>query len=150
MPQSLSRLLVHIVFSTKNRERWLDDALRPELFTYMAVVGRSNGCEVYRVGGVIDHVHLAIDLGRTVTTAGIVRQLKLSSAGWLRDRSREHRAFLWQAGYGAFTLGQPQLPKLIDYIDRQEEHHRKIGFQDEFRRLLAKNQMEGDERYLWD
>jgi putative transposase len=150
MPQSLSRLLVHIVFSTKHREPWLDGPSRPPLFAYMAEVGRDLGCEVFRVGGVADHVHLAVDLSRTLTTADFVKKVKQTSNVWLKRRLMLHSGFEWQAGYGVFSLGQSQLSKLTDYIDRQEEHHHRLSFQDEYRGLLAKYGVTPDERYLWD
>ena len=148
--QSLARIAIHLVFSTKNRERWLDDSLRPELFGYMATVGRGLGCEVFRIGGVADHVHLAIDLGRTVRVADFVKRVKQASSVWLKERSSGHRGFEWQAGYGAFSVGQSQLARLVDYIDHQEEHHRKVGFREEYLRLLEKYGLPTDERYLWD
>lgn len=149
MAQSPARIYLHLVFSTKNRERWLDDDLRPGLFAYLATLGRDFGCEVYRVGGISDHVHLAIDLGRTITVADLVGRLKSSSSVWLRKQRRSHEAFEWQAGYGAFSVGQSNLPALLSYIDEQETHHRRVGFQDEYRALLAKYGVKGDERYLW-
>jgi REP element-mobilizing transposase RayT len=148
--QSLARIAIHLVFSTKNRERWLHDAFRPELFGYMATVGRNLGCEVFRVGGVADHVHLAIDLGRTRCVADFVKQVKQSSSVWMKERSTSCRGFEWQAGYGAFSVGQSQLPKLVEYIGRQEEHHRRVGFREEYLGLLEKYGLSGDERYLWD
>jgi REP element-mobilizing transposase RayT len=150
MSQSLSRLLVHLVFSTKHREPWLDDALRPSLFAYMAEVGRELGCEVFRVGGMADHVHLAIDLSRTVTTADFVKKVKQTSNVWLKRESKRHDGFEWQAGYGVFSLGPSQLSRLTDYIDRQEEHHRRHSFQEEYLALLGKYGVTPDERYLWD
>ena len=150
MPQSLSRLLVHLVFSTKHREPRLDDALRPSLFVYMAEIGRDLGCEVYRVGGVADHVHLAVELSRTITAADFVKKVKQASNVWLKRRSKRHDGFEWQVGYGVFSLGQSQLSKLTDYIDRQEEHHRRQTFQEEYLALLVKYGVTPDERYLWD
>jgi len=85
---------------------------------------------------VTDHVHLAIDLGRTVCVADFAKRIKQASSVWLKEQSREHHRFEWQAGYGAFSVGQSQLPKLIEYIDNQEEHHRKVGFREEYLRLL--------------
>ncbi|BCU76534.1 IS200/IS605 family transposase [Luteolibacter sp. LG18] len=150
MPQSLARVLLHLVFSTKNRERWLDAPLRPALYGYMAAVGRDLGCEVFRIGGVDDHVHLAIDLGRTVSVSEFVKKVKQTSSVWLKEQSRPHAAFEWQRGYGSFSIGQSQLARLIEYIDGQEDHHRKIGFADEYRALLRKYKMQGDERFMWD
>lgn len=124
MPQSLSRILIHVVFSTKNREPSLSNSVRPGLFGYLAAVGRDLGCEVFRVGGVADHVHLAIDLGRTVAIAEFVKKVKQTSSVWLKEQPDGPRHFEWQAGYGAFSVGQSQLDALLGYIEKQEERHR--------------------------
>ncbi len=150
MPGSLSRILLHIVFSTKNREPWLDGEIRPRAFGYLAEVGRDLGCEVYRVGGTADHVHLAVLLSRTLAVAEFVQKVKRTSSVWVKDHGSRHSGLSWQAGYGAFSLGVSQLAVLTKYIDGQEEHHRKVGFQVEYRRLLAKYGVDSDERYLWD
>jgi putative transposase len=150
MPQSLSRILLHLVFSTKNRERFLDAAIRPRMSAYLAEVGREMGCEVYRVGGVSDHVHLAIQLSRTITVADFTKKLKVTSSVWIKDQGAGYQGFSWQAGYGVFSLGASQLSALIAYIDGQEDHHRVKGFQEEYREFLLKYGVEYDERYVWD
>ncbi len=150
MPQSLARILVHVVFSTKNREPVLYSEVRPPLFGYLAAVGRDLGCEVFRVGGVADHVHMAIDLGRTVAIADFAKKVKQTSSVWLKEQSGGPRHFEWQVGYGAFSVGQSQLAVLVRYVDRQEAHHRKQTFQEEYRKLLAKYGVEADERFVWD
>jgi putative transposase len=103
MPQSLSLVIIHLIFSTKDRYPFLGPAIRPHLHAYLATVARSADCECYRVGGVADHVHLAIRLGRTVTIAKLVEALKTSSSKWLKTESPELAAFLWQRGYAAFS-----------------------------------------------
>ncbi len=128
----------------------MSPAIRPALFGYLASVGRDLGCEVFRVGGVADHVHLAVDLSRTVTVADFVKKVKQTSSMWIKEQSGGPRRFEWQAGYGAFSVGQSQLQGLVDYIDGQEEHHRKRTFQEEYRALLTKYGVEADERYVWD
>lgn len=150
MAQSLSRILLHLVFSTKNREPWLDARLRPRVFAYLAVVGREMGCEVYRVGGMADHVHMAIQGGRTMTVADFVKRVKSTSSQWIKAEGENHAGFAWQAGYGVFSLGASQLAVLTEYIDRQEEHHRVKGFQEEYREFLRKYEVAYDERYVWD
>ena len=150
MPQSLARVVVHIVFSTKNREPWLDDELRPRVFAYLAEVGRDHECEVYRVGGMPDHVHLAVQLGRTISVANLVKVVKQTSSVWIKREGRNHGGFAWQAGYGAFSVGVSQLPALVEYIDKQEEHHRAKGFQEEYRGFLKRYGLDYDERYVWD
>ena len=150
MPQSLSFLLIHVVFSTKDRAPDLDPAIRPALYAYLATVARNAGCECYRVGGVADHVHLAIRFSRTLTTAKLVEELKTASSKWLKTQSPALAAFGWQRGYGAFSVSASDLEALRQYIDNQEEHHRKRTFQEEYRAFLAKYGIEYDERYVWD
>ena len=143
-------MIVHLVFSTKDRELWLTDSIRARAFAYLAEIGRDLGCEVYRVGGMPDHVHLAVRLPRTLTLADLSQKLKSLSSSWIKREGDHHAGFAWQSGYGAFSLGPSQLPKLVEYIDNQEEHHRKQSFQDEYRRFLEKYGIEFDERYVWD
>lgn len=150
MPQSLSFLLVHVVFSTKERAPLLSAEIRPALHAYLATVARNVDCECFRAGGVADHVHLAIRLARTVTVANLVETLKTSSSKWVKTQSPALAAFAWQRGYGAFSAGPSDRDALFHYIDGQEEHHRTRTFQDEYRTFLKKYGIEYDERYVWD
>lgn len=150
MPQSLSYLLTHIVFSTKDRAPLLDATVRPALHAYLATVARNVDCECFRVGGVADHVHLAVRLSRTISMAQLIEELKTSSSKWLKTQSSELAAFAWQRGYGAFSVGPSDLHSLLHYIDNQEEHHRTRTFQDEYRAFVTKYGIGYDERYVWD
>ncbi len=150
MPQSLSLVIVHVTFSTKGRTPYISAKLRPDLHAYLATVARNAGCECYRVGGVADHVHLAMRLSRTLTIAALVEELKTSSSMWMKKRSETLHGFAWQRGYGAFSVAPKDLGDVVEYIDSQEEHHRMRTFQDEYRALLAKYGIEFDERYVWD
>ena len=150
MPQSLSLLLVHLVFSTKDRAPVLDPIVRSELFAYLASVARNAGCECYTAGGVADHVHLAVRLSRTLTLAKLVEELKTSSSKWLKAQSPKLAGFSWQSGYGAFSVSPSGLQSVRHYIDSQEEHHRKRTFEEEYRGFLQRYGIEFDERYLWD
>ena len=150
MSQSLALVIVHVIFSTKNRESSLGPATRPKLHAYLATVARNAGCECHRVGGVADHVHLAIGLSRTVTIAAIVEELKTTSSKWVKTQSPELAEFAWQRGYAAFSVGPKDLSALCDYIDTQDEHHKSRTFQDEYRALLVRYGVAFDERYVWD
>jgi REP element-mobilizing transposase RayT len=150
MPQSLSLVVIHVIFSTKDRLPQLDDGVRPRLHAYLATIARNTGCEAYRVGGVADHVHFALQLSRTVTIADLIEELKTSSSKWLKTQSPELSGFTWQRGYGCFSVGPTDLESLCTYISGQEEHHRTRTFQEEFRMLLAKYKVEYDEAYVWD
>jgi putative transposase len=149
VPQSLARLLVHLVFSTKNRVPFLQFLeLRSEVHAYLTATLRGLDCEPVQVGGVADHVHLLFGLSRTISLAELVKDLKTSSTKMMRDKG--HRDFSWQSGYGAFSVSESNKSVVIAYIVNQKMHHRKMTFQEEIRVLLTKHSMRFDERYLWD
>ncbi|WP_193213049.1 IS200/IS605 family transposase [Luteolibacter marinus] len=150
MPQSLSLTLVHVIFSTKDRMPLLTPAVRPDLHAYLATVARHGDGECYRVGGVADHVHLAVRLSRTVSIADLIGELKTSSSKWLKDRSPALSKFSWQRGYAAFSICPRDRDAVISYIDAQEEHHKTRSFQDEYRYFLGKYGIDFDEQYVWD
>ena len=149
MPQSLSNILVHLVFSTKNREPLIYTAIRSRLHAYIVGILDQLNAPSIRVGGVADHVHILFVLGRTNSIAEIVEEVKKSSSKWMKITG-EVTEFSWQAGYGAFSIGESQVETLIQYIDNQEEHHRKISFQDEYRKFLQRYKISYDEKYVWD
>jgi putative transposase len=138
MPQSLSRILLHLIFSTKNREPWLTPEIRTELHPYLAVVLREKGCPALQVGGVEDHVHLLFGLSRTLTVAELVETVKTSSSKWMKTKGEAHRGFHWQTGYGAFSVSQSDSEAVVLYIQNQEQHHRKMTFQEEYRKFLLR------------
>ncbi len=150
MPQSLSLVVVHIIFSTKERQPFLDADLRSATHAYLATVARDVRCECYRAGGMADHVHLAIRLARTITIADLVEKLKTSSSKWVKTQPTGHQAFAWQRGYGCFSIGPRDLEALRIYIDNQAEHHRVRSFQEEFRMFLERYGVEYNEAYVWD
>ncbi len=150
MPQSLSLDIIHIIFSTKDRHPVLDPDMRPEVHADPATVARGIGCEAYRVGGMVDHVHLAFRLPRTVTIADLVQELKTSSSKWVKTRSPDFAAFSWQRGYACFSVEPSDLEALRQYINHQEEHQRMRTFQEEFRAFLGKDDVDYDEAYAWD
>jgi putative transposase len=150
MAQSLAKIILHLVFSTKNRDRWIKNCIQPELFAYLAGICRKLGSNAYRVGGTEDHIHIACTLPRTLTVSKLLEEIKKSSSVWLKKQDDKFRSFAWQAGYGAFSLGESQLPLLMRYIDNQREHHSLCSFQEEFIDLLNRYEIKYDEKYLWD
>ena len=150
MPQSLSRILVHLVFSTKNRESVLSAELQSELHPYLATTLDNMDCPSLRVGGVADHVHMLFGLSRTKTIAEIVETVKTTSSKWLKSKDARLASFHWQSGYAAFSVSQSDADQVVAYIANQAEHHRKRTFQEEYRLLLEKYQVAFDERYVWD
>jgi REP element-mobilizing transposase RayT len=151
MSQSLAKILVHVVFSTKDRRPFLrDPLLREELHHYLGGILNQLGCQPVIAGGVADHVHILCVLSRTVTAAEMVKEVKRGSAVWLKTKSPELQDFAWQNGYGIFSIGFSQLGTVRDYIAGQADHHRRVSFQDELREFLRRYEISGDERYLWD
>jgi putative transposase len=151
MPQSLAQILVHTVFSTKERRPFLrEGALPQELHHYLGGILKRLDCQPIIVGGIEDHVHLLASLSRTCQAAEMVKEVKRGSSLWLKERDARLRDFAWQNGYGMFSIGFSQIEPLRGYIAGQEEHHRQVSFQDEFRRLLQRYQIAYDERYVWD
>ena len=150
MPQSLSAVYIHLVFSTKNREPFLSDKLvRIALHAQIGGISKTLGCAPIRAGGVEDHVHLLARFGRTITQAEWVKELKRVSNLWLKKR-HGLSIFECQGGYADFSVSESNLEQVKRYIANQEQHHRKISFQDELRALLQRHRIEWDERYVWD
>jgi len=150
MSQSLSQVIIHVIFSTKDRRPWLDLAIRPRMHGYLATTCRDCHCEAYRVGGVADHVHLAVRLARTITQADLLEKIKKTSSSWIKTQAPQYGDFSWQVGYGSFSVGWSQLEDLVRYIDSQEQHHHRQTFQEEFLNMIKKYHVQFDERYLWD
>jgi REP element-mobilizing transposase RayT len=151
MAQSLARILVHAVFSTKDRRPFLrDTALREELHRYLGGILAHLQCQPIIIGGVEDHVHFLCALSRTSTAAEMVKEVKRGSSLWIKARGPGLGDFAWQNGYGVFSIGFSQIESVRGYVAGQEEHHRKISFQDEYRELLRRYELEFDERYLWE
>jgi putative transposase len=150
MPQSLSRVILHIIFSTKDREPWLDANVRPRMHAYLATICRDLGADFVHVGGVSDHVHVLTTLPRTLSQAQFIEQIKKTSSKWIKTVEARYRGFFWQRGYGAFSVSPSQLEGVLRYVREQPEHHRTHTFQEEYRALLRKNGVNFDERYVWD
>jgi putative transposase len=150
MPQSLSKVIVHIIFSTKDHEPFLDSDVRARMHAYLATICRDLGGELVRVGGVADHVHIVTTLPRTLSQAEMIEQIKKASSKWIKDVDARYRTFFWQRGYGAFSVSPTQLEAVLQYIEGQQEHHRTRTFQEEYRELLRKHGIDFDERYVWD
>ena len=150
MPQSLSNILIHLIWSTKGRHPWLQPVIREKTHAFLAGAVRKCDCEAYRVGGVVDHVHLAVRLSRNLSVADLVKEIKTASSKWIKTLDASLTEFSWQKGYGVFSLGISQKDALLLYIENQEEHHRTQTFQDECRTFLATYGVDYDERYVWD
>ncbi|TWT65308.1 transposase [Allorhodopirellula solitaria] len=152
MSQSLANVTLHFVFSTKNRQPLLQPVgLRNELYAYMATILTDNvDSPAIIIGGVKDHIHALVNLSRNHAIKDVVQTMKTETSKWLKKQSTELRNFSWQAGYGVFSVSQSIVPNCKGYIAHQEAHHKKIDFQDEFRKMCKDAGIEIDERYVWD
>ena len=151
MPQSLSNLLTHLVFSTAQRTPFLRDVTtRAELHAYLGGVIKHHGGTPIITGGVADHVHLLYAQPKTMTLSDMVRELKRGSSIWIKQREPALRDFAWQGGFGAFSVGQTEVDVVRHYIEQQEEHHKTRTFQEEYLTFLRKYAIAHDERFLWE
>lgn len=148
--RSFASCLLHCVFTTKHRERWLTPAVRDRLFPYLAGIARENGMCALVIGGVEDHVHVLLSLPTTLSIAKALQLLKGNSSKWIHTTFPDMRAFGWQGGYGAFSIGVSGVEATTRYIRQQEEHHRKVAFRDELVAMLRKHKIEFEEWMLED
>lgn len=151
MPQSLSKVYIHIVFSTKNRYPYLSDKkIRKELHSYLGGILKELECPVLTIGGVADHVHVLCMLSKNISISKIIGDIKRSSSKWVKTKSVSLSKFAWQNGYGVFSVGQSEIERVKTYILNQEEHHSKKSFQDELRALFRKYEVKYDEKFVRD
>ncbi len=149
MSQSLTKLYAHLVFSTKNREPLITSDLASRLYQYIGGTCRNTDNTLVSAGGMPDHVHLVVSLGKQASAADTVRDIKSNSSGWIRETFPNLRGFAWQSGYGAFAVSYSNLDAVKRYIADQEQHHRVRSFKEEFIALLRKHNISYDERYIW-
>lgn len=150
MPQSLSKLLAHIVFSTKNRADLIAPEIEDGLFSYIHGIVENNHAKLIIANGTTNHIHLLVSLPKKIDLPELIGDIKRDSSSWMKAQDAKYADFYWQKGYGAFSVGQSQVATVVSYIQRQKEHHARQGFQDEYRSFLRQCEIEFDERYAWD
>jgi len=150
MSQSLANIVVHLVFSTKERRPLLRDKERSELHAYIAGVLKNHDSTLIEINSVRDHVHVLFAQSKNHAPAKIVEQVKSSSSGWIKEQDNWYVDFAWQGGYGEFSVSPVQVESVRDYIRKESEHHKQEDFQTEFRRFCEKNGKPLDERYAWN
>jgi REP element-mobilizing transposase RayT len=150
MSQSLSRVYVHITFSTKHRLPLIDDGIKNELWAYIGGVCNALDCKSIRVGGHHDHIHVCCILSKMIAQVKLLEEIKKESSKWVKTKGERYRDFYWQDGYGIFSVNPSEIDKVAAYIEGQGEHHTKHTFQEEFLAFLKKYKVEYDERYLWN
>ena len=149
MSQTLTNLLYHIIFSTKDRKNLISDELRKELYPYIGGIIKHEKENLIMIGGTNDHVHLLAKLHPANTVSNMLQQIKGGSSKWIHEKS-QNRLFSWQRGYGAFTVSESKIESVRQYIENQYKHHKKLTFKEEYKKLLIKHNIVFDEKYLWD
>jgi REP element-mobilizing transposase RayT len=148
MSQSLFKVLIHVVFSTKDRTDLIAPDIEDDLFSYIHGIVENNKSKLILINGTANHVHLLISLGKLSNVPDLIGDIKRSSSTWIKPKGSPD--FYWQRGYGVFSIGQSQVTAVTKYIANQKEHHGRIGFEDEYREILNRYEIEYDERYMWD
>jgi putative transposase len=149
MANTYTSLHYHVVFSTKNRERWITPDVEQRIWAYLNGIAKENRIVPLKIGGVEDHVHLILGMPPVLSLSKAMQLFKGGSSKWVNDAFPALRGFYWQDGYGAFTVSKSNLPEVIQYVENQREHHRTKTFQEEFLALLQRHGVEYDERYVW-
>ena len=150
MPQSLSMNLVHLIYSTKNRDASLTPAIRPKLYAYQAGILQEWNSPAIVIDGVADHVHALFMLSKNYALCKVLEEVKKGSSNWIKTQGEAFATFCWQNGYGAFSVSESQVECVRRHIEQQEEHHRTMTFQEEFRKFSGRHRLDLDERYVWD
>lgn len=150
MAQTLTSLIIHIVFSTKHRVPIITPEIEPDLFNYMGGILKNNSSPLLAAGGVSDHVHLLVSQSKNIALSVLLQDVKKDSSSWIKTKGEVFKDFHWQDGYGAFSVSKSEVPEVKLYIANQKEHHRKQTFQEELIQLLEQYGIEYDERYLWN
>ena len=150
MAHTFTHLLTHIIFSTKNRRPLLDANLKARLFPYLGGIIRAHDGKALIINGPADHVHILASLAAKHSLSDLMRELKADSSGWVHKEFSNQKMFAWQIGYGAFSVSHSNMAEVEKYIANQEEHHRKVSFQEEFMAFLNRHEIECDERFLWE
>lgn len=149
MANTYSSLHYHLLFSTKNRELWIARPIEERIWRFIGGIARKHGMTALQVGGVEDHVHALVTAPPPIAASQIAQILKGESSKWIHEEFSTLRNFGWQDGYAAFTVSKSNLPKVVNYIKSQREHHRRKTFQEEYLEFLHENGIQFDERYLW-
>lgn len=150
MAQSLSQVYTHIIFSTKHRQKLIDDSINISLYKYIGGICKGLECYPLQVGGYTDHVHIICLLSRKLSQTKLLEEVKKRSSKWIKTQGSKYSQFFWQNGYGIFSVHPSQTDVVSDYIKNQDEHHKTRTFQEEYRAFLKKYNVEYDERYVWE
>ncbi|HEX2330983.1 MAG TPA: IS200/IS605 family transposase [Candidatus Angelobacter sp.] len=146
MPHTFFQNVMHVVFSTKERQKLIPTEMKDRMWSYTAGICKKRKVFVHAIGGMEDHIHLLLQFPQTVAIAQLINTIKVNSSGWMSEQTGR---FAWQEGYGAFSVSKSNWPEVVRYIRNQERHHRKMTFEEEFIAMLEKHGIEYDPRYVF-
>ena len=150
MAHSYTRLYYHVVFATKNRQPWIAVDMRRRLYDYIGGIIKGENGDLLAAGGTDDHVHLLLALHPQTSVADALRLIKTNSSKWIHETFPDQSKVAWQAGYGAFSVRRSNVDDVTRYIANQEEHHKRLSFEDEFVEFLKRHGIDFDPRYIWE
>jgi REP element-mobilizing transposase RayT len=150
MSQSLANIIIHAVFSTKERQPWIQNDVEDELFKYISGISRDLESPIIICNGTQDHIHLLLRLGKTMSISKYISEVKSNSSRWIKSKGAQYRDFSWQNGYGAFSVACNKIDGVVQYIANQKEHHKTLTFKEELVAMLDKAKIPYDSKYLWD
>jgi REP element-mobilizing transposase RayT len=150
MANTYSSLFLHLVFSTKNRKKWIVPEIENRVWSYIGGTARTHNLTAIQVGGVEDHVHALVLAKPVHSPSEMAKWLKAESSKWIREEFDQMRTFAWQDGFGAFSVSKSNVPAVVDYIKRQREHHEREPFEVEYERLMTLHEVDYDLAYLLD
>ena len=140
---------VHYIFSTKNRESFINSEIQSRLYEYIGGIAKENGMRSLSIGGTENHVHILLSLSATITIAKAVQLIKGGSSYWIHQTFGELKHFAWQDGYGAFAVSPSLIDKTVEYIQNQKKHHRVKTFEEEYIAFLEKFGVDYDKAYVF-
>lgn len=149
MAHSYTNILIHSIFSTKNRQPIITPKLQKRLWPYLGGIARENSMKAIAIGGTENHVHILLSMPSTISVSKAIQLMKGNSSKWIHETFPHVKDFTWQKGYGAFSVSISHMDITIKYIEYQNDHHRHTTFQEEYFSFLKKHGIEYDERYIW-
>jgi len=149
MSQSLCKIYLHIIFHVKTTSPQIADRHLERMHNYIGQLVNTTGCQIVRVGGIEDHVHIVCLLSRNESVAHLVEEVKRNSSRWIKTIDARYEKFAWQGGYAVFSVSQSVVDKTVAYVNNQREHHKKVSFHDEYLNFLKLYHVEYDERYVF-
>jgi len=149
MANTYTQIYIHYVFAVQNRLCLIQSKWKDDLYKYMTGIVEQQGHKLLQISGMPDHIHVLVSMSPKQSPSDLMFHIKRSSSLWINDKLFVMGKFSWQEGFGAFSYGKSQIPNIASYIEKQEIHHKKRNFMEEYLELLKLFEIEYDERYVF-